>query len=239
MSARTITHSNPAPGKNSSNSWLNHNPREAADKENGFLPSAENAEVLRKIFRAIRDAPESVYSPSDDSFLMLDTITKLAVEGREVLDMGTGSGILGLFCAMRGATVTLTDIDEAALQHAKKAAGLLGLGVQIILSDMFSKVQGQFDLVLFNPPYLPSSTVGDRTVDGGRQGTELSKRFLAGLSTHLRSSGTTLLLVSSLNDPSSFLEGHPEFQYSVLAKRPLFFEELRVLCVRFRENLAR
>lgn len=206
--------------------------------ENRILQKAENAEVLRKIFRAIRDTPESIYSPSEDSFLMVDAIATLSVEGRRVLDVGTGSGILGLFCALRGAQVTVTDVDELALQQTMKAAGLLGLSVEATLSDMFSKVQGLFDLVLFNPPYLPSSVVEDRTVDGGPGGTTLLKRFLDGLAAHLKSSGTALLLASGLNDPGSLLEEHPEFQYSVVAKRALFFEELQVLGVRFRENLA-
>jgi release factor glutamine methyltransferase len=202
------------------------------------LRSAENVEVLRKIFRVIRDAPESVYPPSEDSFLMIDAIATLPVEGRRVLDVGTGSGVLGLFCALRGAQVTVTDVDELALQQTMKAAGVLGLSVEATLSDMFSNVQGLFDLVLFNPPYLPSSVVEDRTVDGGRGGTTLLKRFLEGLAAHLKNSGTALLLASGLNDPASLLEEHPEFQYSVVAKRALFFEELQVLSVRFRENLA-
>jgi len=206
--------------------------------ENRILQKAENAEVLGKILRAIGDTPKSIYSPSEDSFLMVDAIATLPVEGRRVLDVGTGSGILGLFCALRRGQVTVTDIDELALQQTMKAAGVLGLSVETTLSDMFSEVQGLFDLVLFNPPYLPSSVVEDRTVDGGRGGTTLLKRFLEGLAAHLKSSGTALLLASSLNDSASLLEAHPEFQYSVVAKRALFFEELQVLGVRFRENLA-
>jgi len=206
--------------------------------ENRILQKAENAEVLRKILRAIGDTPKSIYSPSEDSFLMVDAIATLPVEGRRVLDVGTGSGILGLFCALRGAQVTVTDVDEHALQQTMKAAGVLGLSVETTLSDMFSKVQGLFDLVLFNPPYLPSSVIEDRTVDGGRGGTTLLKRFLEGLAAHLKSGGTALLLASSLNGPASLIEEHREFQYSVVAKRALFFEELQVLGVRFRENLA-
>jgi release factor glutamine methyltransferase len=169
---------------------------------------------------------------------MLDAIAKLPVEGMQVLDVGTGSGILGLFCSARGAHVTVTDVDDSALQQAQKAAQVLGLSVQPVLSDLFSKVQGQFDLVLFNPPYLPSSGVEDRTVDGGKSGTTLSGRFLDELPRHLNRDGTALLLLSTLNDPTSLLGAYPEFQSSVMVKRSLFFEELQVLCVRFREDFA-
>lgn len=204
------------------------------------MQKAENEEILRKILRAIGHVPKSVYSPGDDTFLMLDAITKISVGGKQVLDVGTGSGILGLFCASRGALVTVTDVDQLALEHAQKAARVLGLSFQTILSDMFSNVQGKFDLVTFNPPYLPSSTVEDRTVDGGRGGIALSKRFLGGLADYLKCDGTALLLISTLNDSGSLIsEANPEFQCEVLAKRQLFFEELQVLSVRFRDDLAR
>lgn len=194
--------------------------------------------MLAKILRAIGDTPKNVYAPSDDTFLMLNAVAQLGVKGRTVLDVGTGSGILGLFCAMRGAQVTISDIDESALRQAQQAARTLGLKLQPLLSDLFSKVQGQFDFVLFNPPYLPSSTLDDRTVDGGPRGSLLSDQFLDGLPTHLKRDGAALLLVSSLNDAPSLLEKHAKFQFSVIAKRTLFFEELWVLCVRFRDDLS-
>jgi release factor glutamine methyltransferase len=170
---------------------------------------------------------------------MLDAIAKISVGGKQVLDIGTGSGILGLFCASRGAHVTVTDVDQSALEYAQKTARVLALGLQTVLSDVFSNVQGKFDLVTFNPPYLPSSTVEDRTVDGGPGGIALSKRFLGGLGEHLNCDGTALLLISTLNDSASLIsEVNPEFQYEVMAKRQLFFEELQVLSVRFRDSLA-
>lgn len=203
------------------------------------MQKAEN-EVLKRVIRAVGDVPKGIYAPSDDTFLMLDAVAKVRVEGKKALDIGTGSGILGLFCAARGGRVTVTDVDDLALRHAQKAARALGLSIQVIMSDIFSNVQGRFDLIIFNPPYLPSSKVEDRTVDGGAQGTALSKLFLGGLAEHLERDGTALLLVSSLNDPASLLPAAiPQFDYVVMAKRSLFFEELKVLRVRFREDLAR
>ena len=204
------------------------------------MQKAENEEILRKILHAIGDVPKNVYSPREDTFLMLESIAKISVGGKQVLDIGTGSGILGLFCASRGAHVTVTDVDQSALEYAQKTARVLALSLQTVLSDVFSNVQGKFDLVTFNPPYLPSSTVEDKTVDGGRGGIALSKRFLGGLAEHLNCDGTALLLISTLNDSASLIsEANPEFQYEVMAKRQLFFEELQVLSVRFRDNLAR
>ncbi len=195
-----------------------------------------DAQLLRRILRAIGEPPDRIYAPSEDSYLILEGIAGVPLEERGVLDMGTGSGILGLFCATKGARVTVADVDELAIRHALKAAKEMGLRLDARQSDLFSNVNGQFDLVLFNPPYLPSKTVEDRAVDGGASGRALINRFLLELPNHLKADGAAFLLVSSLNDPSSIPREHPRFQFSQVAKRSLFFEELQLLCVRFRDN---
>jgi release factor glutamine methyltransferase len=196
--------------------------------------------ILKKILGAIASPPAVVYSPAEDSFLMLEAISTIPVTNRKVLDVGTGSGIQGLYCAMRGAIVTVTDIDAAALIHAQQAAHTLGVTLTAVQSDLFSNVRERFDFVLFNPPYLPSRSFEDRTVEGGKKGRELAARFLAGLPTHLNEDGTALLLLSSQNDPASLIADQEQvFEASVVAKRALFFEELQVLILRLRGNAGR
>ncbi len=81
-----------------------------------------------RILRAIGKPPASVYPPSEDSFLILQTLSKFVLRGSEVCDLGTGSGILGLFCASKGAKVTVTDINELALlvqSGAETKSGLM------------------------------------------------------------------------------------------------------------------
>ena len=191
------------------------------------------AHEIEGLLRALGSTPQNVYAPSEDSYLMLDAIAKLTVKGMSVLDTGTGSGILGLFCAIRGAQVTVTDVDVEALQHVRKVADTLGLSVEFVQSDLFQNVHGKFDLILFNPPYLPSSNIDDRTVDGGEGGSILARRFLAELGAHLKPEGSAILLLSSLNKPASLIADHPELQFSIIGHRSLFFEELQVLHVRF------
>jgi release factor glutamine methyltransferase len=194
--------------------------------------------LLGKILNAIGDVPKDIYYPSDDSFLILSVISELALEGKEVLDMGTGSGLLGLYCAMRGAIVTVADVDEIALHHTVKAAKELGVPLRKAVSDLFSNVHERFDLVLFNPPYLPTVNVSDRTVDGGSKGRDLIDRFLSDLPKHMTEDGTAILLVSSLNDPESLIDEHPEFRISIEKKCSFFFEELQVLNLRLREDFT-
>jgi len=169
---------------------------------------------------------------------MVDALAQMSFTGRKVLDMGTGSGILGLYCAIRGADVTACDIDPSAVFRVEEAANMLGVKLRLVVSDLFSSVQGQFDLILFNPPYLPSRGVEDRSVDGGANGTRVIEKFLSQLPSHLATGAQALLLVSSLNDPTALQLRHNNFEFSTVAKRPLFFEQLQVLRLRLRDDLA-
>jgi release factor glutamine methyltransferase len=191
--------------------------------------STSDLEIIKQILEATRQREESVYSPREDSFLMLHAISQLELEGMTVCDMGTGSGILGLFCALKGASVTVTDIDELALTQTVSTANRLGLKVKAIQSDLFSRVNEKFDLILFNAPYLPGNEVVDGTVDGGTEGLELTTRFLRELPSHLNPKGMSFVLLSSLNHPEKIEREYPEFSCVAAAKRSEFFEELQVL----------
>jgi release factor glutamine methyltransferase len=195
-------------------------------------------EILRKILAAMGSIPPQVYAPGDDTFLMVDAIATLSVEGKNVLDLGTGSGILGLYCALRCADVTGADIDELAIRHTADAARLLGVELKLLVSDVFSNIPSQFDLVLFNPPYLPSEGTHDGTVDGGPRGRGLIIRFLEELPGHLRKGGIAILLVSSLNSPDTLRDSYNNFEFSTIAKRALFFEQLEVLRLCLRNDLS-
>jgi len=201
---------------------------------NGIAKSLDAA-IVKRLLQVTSEAPSGVYRPSDDTFLMLDAICDYPFNGKNALDVGTGSGILGLFAAIQGAAVTVADIDELALRHVTRAARSLGVRVNAIVSDLFARVDGQFDVVLFNPPYLPSLVPVDVTVDGGWRGVAVIESFLHELAVHLKMNGTAFLLVSSLNGPSALMEKHREFSYEVQKRRTLFFEELLVLRLRLRD----
>jgi len=192
---------------------------------------------IQEILNAISRLPVNVYAPSDDTYLMINALDTLSLRDKEVLDIGTGSGVLGLVCAQMGAHVTVVDIEDSALKNAEAAARKLNLTIKVIKSDIFSNVASRFDIVLFNPPYLPSEEVRDEAVDGGREGRELTDRFLKELPLHLKKDGLALLLVSSLNRPRAIIENYPEFSFTVVVTRTLFFEELQVLLCKL-QNLS-
>jgi release factor glutamine methyltransferase len=180
-------------------------------------------------FLATRNGGATTYEPREDSFLMLEALAESSLHGLRILDMGTGSGILAAYCARRGADVTASDIDIEAIRALQLTSDRMGISIKLVTCDLFSKIHERFDIIVFNPPYLPSSTIGDRTTDGGKGGTEVISRFLSELAQHLVENGRGALVISSLNDPERLMMRHPDLSFKILRERSLFFERLCVL----------
>ena len=79
----------------------------------------------------------------------------------KVLDLCTGSGCIGISVAKLcpDTEVTLADISEEALSVAKKNAQNLDAGVTLIKGNLFENIEGRFDYILSNPPYIPSEVI--------------------------------------------------------------------------------
>ncbi len=191
---------------------------------------------LKRILEALGEPPRDIYSPREDSFLLIDALSSMDLTGRELLDMGTGSGILAFYCAMKGAHVTAADIDQDSVNFVAKTSQKLNLEVRTLLTDLFSNIVGEFDTIVFNPPYLDSNEISDRTVDGGRRGKMVIMKFLDALPNFLRRGGHCYILMSSLNEPENVLMEKHNLDSSVVRTKNLFFEQLKVLRLWLRED---
>ena len=142
--------------------------------------------------------PPEVYSPAEDTFLLLNAGLRIIRPGDRVLEIGTGSGEIAAHLQDAGAQVVATDINPFAASYAHSR------GVPVIRCDLFAGICGTFDLILFNPPYLPTAPderIDDwfeYALDGGEDGRETIKRFLADAPAFLSKNGRILLLISSL-----------------------------------------
>lgn len=88
--------------------------------------------------------------------LTLKEIKKLNLANPKILDLCTGSGAIGLTLKslLPSSEVTLSDISKDALMVANKNKNELNLDVNIIESDLFKNIQGKFDVIISNPPYV-------------------------------------------------------------------------------------
>jgi len=169
-----------------------------------------------------------MYEPGDDSFLILKHIKKYAKPNSLVLDMGTGSGIQAQE-ASHYAKVIAVDADEEVIDYCLKKYE--DMGVEFRYSNLFENVSEKFDLIIFNPPYLPScSKDPDLALDGGPQGWELIGRFLKDAKKHLNPKGKILLLFSSFSNKKkvdSILKSE-NYSFKEIDKLHIHFEDLYV-----------
>ena len=121
-----------------------------------------------------------------------------------VVDVGTGSGAIALAIAAHtgsGVSVVATDVSAAALRLARRNAALLGLSerVAFVQGDMLDGARGPFDVVVSNPPYIPSGDIDGLTVevrreprialDGGADGLGPFRKLMAQASSKLATGG--------------------------------------------------
>jgi len=181
-----------------------------------------------------------VYSPSDDTLLMLSAIAPS--RGQSVLEMGTGSGIIALHCAGIGCNVTAADISEKALACARDNARKNDLDVQFALSDLFSAITGKFDMIIFNPPYLSGRDAEYLAVDdrrqlvGGESGHEISVRFMEQAKLYLVENGRIFLLTSTETSDRVIEVARQLFLVHRMAEQRMFFEVLTVWELRLDKN---
>lgn len=89
---------------------------------------------------------------------LLDYLKKISLRGWKVLEVGSGSGCLSVFCAKQGAMADALDIHPAAVENTLENAARNAVVVNAIISDLFSALPArQYDLLLVNPPYYPKN----------------------------------------------------------------------------------
>ncbi|MBI4014740.1 MAG: methyltransferase, partial [Candidatus Aenigmarchaeota archaeon] len=101
------------------------------------------------------DVPENAYYPEEDSLLLAEEARKAAKPGMGCLDMGCGSGIIAIMMAKKGAIVTATDVSKDSIAATRKNAIANDVAITAVESDLFAAVRDKYDLIAFNPPYLP------------------------------------------------------------------------------------
>jgi release factor glutamine methyltransferase len=178
-----------------------------------------------------------VYEPAEDSFLLAKNLELNRRD--EVLEIGTGTGIIAVCTARKVARVVATDINPWALQCAtKNLIANRTYNVELREGNLFEPVQGEkFDLILFNTPYLPTEKDEvqedelNAAWDGGANGREVIDEFLDGICGHIRKGGRVQLVQSSLSDVEKTMLRLEDmgFQASITVRKKIFFEEIVVI----------
>lgn len=193
-------------------------------------------------------AHPDVYRPHDDTWLLMEAVVDAWTDptppspgaAPRLLEVGTGTGIVACAAALAGppdGRVVATDANPRAVRLARANARLNGVAdrTAVAVADLARGLHVEaFDLVAFNPPYLPTGP-GDGVagplglaVDGGVTGTDVAERFLG----DLPGDGPPVLMVaSSLQDRAVLEEAAARAgrRLSVEATRRVPWETLTVL----------
>ena len=168
---------------------------------------------------------ENVLIPRPETELLAEAVANRAKD-KSVLDLCTGSGAIAISVKKHEPTaaVTASDVSENAIFVAK-ANGVANLvDVKFITSDLFENIDGEFDIIVSNPPYIKTDDIQNLDVevrgyepiialDGGNDGLDFYRRIIDGAAAHLKDGGELLmeLGMGEAEDVKAYADGKLEF----------------------------
>ena len=145
---------------------------------------------------------ETVLDPRPDSELIVEVTKDRLFKGMKVLDLGCGCGCLGLslYYENSGIRLFLSDFSAKALNIAKKNSKNLGASCEFFHSNLFEKIEGKFDLIVANLPYIEKQSFltlqkevilfePHEALYGGKSGLDIIKLFLSNVGSRLKRNG--------------------------------------------------
>jgi len=151
---------------------------------------------------AVIVVPPEVMPITRMSHLLGEAVVAEARTGQRVLDMGTGSGVNAVLAARQGAQVVAVDINPRAVEATAANVERNGVAalVEVRHSDVFSHVEGAFDLIVFDPPFRwfrPRDLVETAMTDERYQALT---RFFRQARRHLSPDGRMLIFFGTSGD---------------------------------------
>lgn len=148
------------------------------------------------------EVSDQVLTPRFDTECLVEQVEQLLLPGMRVLDLCTGSGCILLSLLARNPQISGigTDLSAGALEVARRNRDRLGLEVPLLQGDLFSKVTGTFDIIVSNPPYIPTEEIGGlmpevrdhepvMALDGGTDGLDFYREIIRLAAGYLKPGG--------------------------------------------------
>lgn len=169
------------------------------------------------------------YKPEEDTFLLAEILRN--ERNKIVLEIGVGSGYVIYELAKKNKLVVGTEIDKKTLVKTRKNLDSQSFinRIELVLCDASKAFRNKcFDLITFNPPYLPSDKIVDVSIDGGKGGLEVVEKFIKYSIKLTHNKGKIIFILSSVVKYDKLLKKFRRKNFFVkkLERRKLFFEEI-------------
>lgn len=172
------------------------------------------------------EIPPQVFHPGFffSTRLLLRYISALSLEGQRFLELGAGSGLISIYAAKNGATVTATDINPVAVECLRTNSDQNKVKPEIILSDLFDSIPEQsFDIIAINPPYYKKQpkTIADHAWYCGENGEYFEQLFIK-LGKYIHKNSIVLMVLSEECDIkmiSEIASGHNFYMQKKITKK--------------------
>lgn len=196
--------------------------------------------IRQKLAGYVFTVRPTVFNPADfiSSKVFISYISTLELKDKYILDMGSGSGVVSIIAASKGANCIAADINPVAVRCITENALQNNFSGQItaVESDLFESLiniyPGKFDIIFFNPPYYKGNPGNnfERAFKGGPN-LEVITRFLENAKSFLAPSGRLCMLVSSDMDLDEFYSSVKTagYDYKILQTNKKFFETFYIV----------
>ena len=207
-------------------------PKSSLETEDRFLSAAQVKEILRiaderltgrPLWYVIGDADfcgykikvdERVLIPRPETEEMAMMVVNAAEDGSSILDMCTGSGAIAIAVykelekAGKIVKMTASDVSEQALELASENAKANGANVTFVQSDLFENIKGKFDVIVTNPPYIPTKEIDllqkevkdyepHLALDGGEDGIDYYRKIAEAYKAYLKKGGMLIMEIGA------------------------------------------
>ena len=180
------------------------------------------------------EIPPQVFHPGFffSTTLLLRYISALPLQEERFLELGAGSGLISIYAANKGATVTATDINPVAIDCLHKNCDQNNVKPEIILSDLFANIPEQsFDIIAINPPYYKKQpqTMADHAWYCGENG-EYFEQLFSKLGKYIHQNSIVLMVLSEECDINMISEIASRHKFSMQKKitKKLLWEYLYI-----------
>lgn len=151
-----------------------------------------------------------VLIPRQDTETLVEEVMRYLNDGMRILDMCTGSGciLLSLLKYSNSCQGVGSDLSKEALEVARENAENLSLDAEFVQSDLFENIEGKYEIIISNPPYIPSGEIKELmeevrdhdpllALDGGEDGLTFYREIIKTAGRYLYPGGRLFFEIGS------------------------------------------